>query len=308
MAQLGCNNFPNWLQECRKHTENILEKFLKTTENSVPISRLYQAMRYSVLGRGKRIRAILVYATGLANQFAQQEQSFVRDSLDHAAAAVELIHSYSLIHDDLPCMDNAILRRGKPALHIQFGEAIALLAGDALQSLAFELLANISKDPDVIVNVVRILANSSGVSGMVGGQMIDLASVNHKLSTEEIKFMYTLKTGAIISCSVSLGAAIAELDASTREILKIYSRTIGLAFQIVDDILDITENESSLGKTTGKDALKNKPTYVSMLGIDQAWEFAQSLRKIAHDAARNIGGLLGKRLVNIADLVIFRNF
>ncbi len=306
-SSINLHNSLAWIQEYRNRNEIVLQNILNTI-NSDRSEILYQAMCYSVLNGGKRIRATLIYVSGLSCQFSHQDMNFKKNALDNAAAAVELIHSYSLIHDDLPCMDNAKLRRGKPALHIKFGEAVALLAGDALQSLAFELLADMPIDPKIVIETIKILAHSSGASGMVCGQVIDLNSVNRKLSTEEIKIMYTLKTGSLFSCSLSLGAVIAGLDKMTREALDLYSRAIGLAFQVVDDILDATEDIKFPGKKSNRKNSESKPTYISILGLEQARLFAQSLRKTACHALVPIGGRLSDRLLEIADLIVFRNY
>ncbi|UOF93483.1 MAG: polyprenyl synthetase family protein [Bordetella sp.] len=298
--------FSDWMKLQNQHIETVLGKFLQ--DSKVTPEYLHQAMRYAVLGGGKRIRAALIYATGLICNSSNPNYILgIKNSLDHAAAAIELIHAYSLVHDDLPCMDNAILRRGNPALHIKFGEAIALLTGDALQALAFEILAKISIKPDLTVKALKILASSIGSVGMVGGQAIDLQSVNQELSMEELKRMYSLKTGAVFSCCITLSSLILDINKTMQSSLDNYTKSIGLAFQIVDDILDTTTNESTLGKTSGKDALKNKPTYVSLLGIKQAKCMVQKLREEAHEALIPFGKS-GFRLAEIADFIVFRKY
>jgi farnesyl diphosphate synthase len=235
------------------------------------------AMRHGVLEGGKRLRALLVLAAADA----------VGGNLDaalRAACAVEMMHAYSLIHDDMPCMDNDVLRRGKPTVHVAFGQAQALLAGDALQALAFEILtpdhANIPSD--VQAKLCRILARASGLNGMAGGQAIDLASVGKRLTQAQLRRMHELKTGALLKASVEMGAACQAnwdkgLQASTLAGLASYGLAVGLAFQVVDDILDVTADEATLGKTAGKDAEQNKPTYVSLLGPDAAKNYASEL-------------------------------
>jgi farnesyl diphosphate synthase len=234
---------------------------------------LGDAMRYAVLDGGKRLRPLLVFAASEA--VGGQAEAALR-----AACAVELIHAYSLVHDDLPCMDNDVLRRGKPTVHVRFGEADALLAGDALQALAFELLTpdGDSVAPAVQANLCRLLARAAGSQGMAGGQAIDLASVGRALDEARLREMHRLKTGALLQGSVEMGAAcggaiVAEALAALRD----YGAAIGLAFQVVDDILDVVADSQTLGKTAGKDAASDKPTYVSLLGLDGARAQAREL-------------------------------
>ncbi|MFZ2235148.1 MAG: (2E,6E)-farnesyl diphosphate synthase [Dokdonella sp.] len=234
-------------------------------DETQPPTELHRAMRYSVLGGGKRLRPLLVYATGLAF-------SAPLTRLDAVAAAVEMIHAYSLIHDDLPAMDNDDLRRGQPTCHVAFGEAMAILAGDALQALAFELLANdeaIKVDPSIRVSMLRTLAHACGSVGMAGGQAFDLAAVGQRLSASELERMHVHKTGALIRASIRLGAQAAGcVDDEKLDALDRYGHCIGLAFQIRDDILDIEGDSEQLGKTAGKDVAANKPTYPAILGLD----------------------------------------
>jgi farnesyl diphosphate synthase len=235
---------------------------------------LGQAMRYAVLDGGKRLRPLLVLAASEA-----------ADGNPHAAlraaCAVELIHAYSLVHDDMPCMDNDVLRRGKPTVHVQFGQAQALLAGDALQALAFELLApdDGSVSGDVTAQLCRLLARAAGYQGMAGGQAIDLASVGCALTQDQLQTMHRLKTGALLQSSVMLGAACAASGQNERvtTALADYGAALGLAFQVVDDILDVTADSATLGKTAGKDVAHDKPTYVSLLGLAPAQQYAQAL-------------------------------
>jgi farnesyl diphosphate synthase len=252
---------------------------------------LGDAMRYAVLDGGKRLRPLLVFAASEAAD--GQAEAALR-----AACAAELIHAYSLVHDDLPCMDNDVLRRGKPTVHVKFGEADALLAGDALQALAFELLTPEREDiaPAVQARLCRLLARAAGSQGMAGGQAIDLASVGLALDEAQLREMHRLKTGALLQGSVEMGAACGTLDAEALDALRAYGAAVGLAFQVVDDILDVTADSQTLGKTAGKDAASDKPTYVSLLGLDgaraQAHELlAQSLEALDRSALADTGAL-----------------
>ncbi|VTU39504.1 Farnesyl diphosphate synthase [Variovorax sp. PBS-H4] len=233
---------------------------------------LGDAMRYAVLDGGKRLRPLLVFA-------ASESVGGHAEAALRAACAAELIHAYSLVHDDLPCMDNDVLRRGKPTVHVKFGEADALLAGDALQALAFELLTPESEGvaPEVQARLCRLLARAAGSQGMAGGQAIDLASVGLALDEAQLREMHRLKTGALLQGSVEMGAACGTIDAEALDALRAYGAAIGLAFQVVDDILDVTADSQTLGKTAGKDAASDKPTYVSLLGLDGARAQAREL-------------------------------
>ncbi|KWT97101.1 MULTISPECIES: polyprenyl synthetase family protein [unclassified Variovorax] len=252
---------------------------------------LGDAMRYAVLDGGKRLRPLLVFA---ASESARgQAEATLR-----AACAAELIHAYSLVHDDLPCMDNDVLRRGKPTVHVKFGEADALLAGDALQALAFELLTPEHEGiaPEVQARLCRLLARAAGSQGMAGGQAIDLASVGLALDEAQLREMHRLKTGALLQGSVEMGAACGTLDAEALDALRAYGAAIGLAFQVVDDILDVTADSETLGKTAGKDAASDKPTYVSLLGLEgaraQARELlAQALQALDRSGLADTGAL-----------------
>ncbi|MGN6519523.1 MAG: (2E,6E)-farnesyl diphosphate synthase [Dokdonella sp.] len=234
-------------------------------DEAQPPVELHRAMRYAVLGGGKRLRPLLVYATGLAFGAAPEQ-------LDASAAAVEIIHAYSLVHDDLPAMDDDDLRRGRPTCHVVFGEAMAILAGDALQALAFEVLANdpaLATDPANHLAMLRTLAGACGSHGMAGGQAFDLAAVGQVLDAPELERMHVHKTGALIRASVRLGALAAGVrDARVLDALETYGHAIGLAFQIRDDLLDIEADTAQLGKTAGKDVAANKPTYPAILGVD----------------------------------------
>ena len=261
-------DFPRWSAAHLAEVESALDRWVVA---GAPAG-LGEAMRYAVLDGGKRLRPLLVMAA--AEAVRGDMQAALR-----AACAVELIHAYSLVHDDMPCMDNDVLRRGKPTVHVRFGEAQALLAGDALQALAFELLTPPATEmPDRIqAALCRLLARAAGHEGMAGGQAIDLASVGHALGEDELRQMHRLKTGALLRCSVMLGAACAEPTDAARQALARYGDAIGLAFQVVDDILDVTADSATLGKTAGKDAAQDKPTYVSLMGLDRSRAYAASL-------------------------------
>ena len=258
------------------------------------------AMRYAVLDGGKRLRPLLVCAA--SDAVGGDPAAAMR-----AACAVELIHAYSLVHDDLPSMDNDVLRRGKPTVHVAFGEACALLAGDALQALAFELLTpdDGSVAPQVQARLCRLLALAAGHAGMAGGQAIDLASVARQLSRDELQHMHRLKTGALLQGSVLMGAACGRADGRALTALTSYGAALGLAFQVVDDVLDVTSDSATLGKTAGKDAAQDKPTYVSLMGLADAQTYAQSLlneaqQALADSGLADIGALraLANRVVN----------
>ena len=261
--------FKLWQQVIAKRLEVFLAVKMPA-ENTVP-ARLHSAMRYSTLNGGKRVRALLAHAAG---EFCGADANTV----DYAAAAVELIHAYSLVHDDMPCMDNDDLRRGKPSCHKQYDDATALLVGDALQSLAFELLAKtpLNNTKQVLI-MLQILANACGSTGMAGGQAVDLASIGLNLNQTELAHMHALKTGALIQAAVLLGGNCVEanIDEDRLYALKLYTAHIGLAFQVIDDILDAEADSATLGKTAGKDADNGKPTYVTILGLAAAKQFAQ---------------------------------
>jgi farnesyl diphosphate synthase len=265
-------------------------------------ARLGDAMRYAVLDGGKRLRPLLVL--GAAEAVAGHADAALR-----AGCAVELIHAYSLVHDDLPCMDNDVLRRGKPTVHVAFGEATALLAGDALQALAFELLAPEEGGiPErTQARLCRLLAQAAGHAGMAGGQAIDLAAVGKSLSEPELRQMHRLKTGALLQASVMMGAACGEPTAGAARGLETYGRALGLAFQVVDDILDVTADSATLGKTAGKDAAQDKPTYVSLLGLDRARAYAGELLEQARTALATTGLPDTRALLALAQMVVHRD-
>jgi farnesyl diphosphate synthase len=269
------------------------------------------AMRYGVLDGGKRLRPLLVLA-------ASQATHGLREAAMRAACAVELIHAYSLIHDDMPCMDNDVLRRGKPTVHVQFGEAQAMLAGDAMQALAFEVLTPCSDSmvapngvssvaPALQARLCSLLARSAGYNGMAGGQAIDLASIGVPLDEHTLRDMHHRKTGALLQASVLMGAACGEASASEWSALADYGDALGLAFQVVDDILDVTQASVTLGKTAGKDIHNNKPTYVTVLGLDAARRHANELRDKAQAALARSGLADAAWLSVLADKVVERD-
>jgi farnesyl diphosphate synthase len=267
---------------------------------------LGEAMRYAVLDGGKRLRPLLVLATAEAVGTEGAQAALC------AACALELIHAYSLVHDDMPCMDNDVLRRGKPTVHVQFGQAQALLAGDALQALAFELLTpqDGSVPPSVQAACVGLLARASGYWGMAGGQAIDLASVGHRLTEEQLRHMHRLKTGALLLCSVQMGVACGvDVSSTARSAFDRFGEVLGLAFQVVDDILDVTADSATLGKTAGKDAAADKPTYVALMGLQAAQRYADQLAEQAMQALADTG-LPAQRLAALralASRVVQRN-
>ena len=259
-------------------------------------------MRYSVLGGGKRVRPLLCHAAG--SIFGAPG-----DILDAPAAAVELIHAYSLVHDDMPCMDDDDMRRGKASCHVAYDEATALLVGDALQTLAFQKLAARLAGVSAArqLEMLSLLANASGSRGMAGGQAIDLASVGLRLDIGALEFMHIHKTGALIRAAVLLGAHCGEAPPDALERLGHYANRIGLLFQVVDDILDAEASSETLGKTAGKDAAQNKPTYVNILGLRESKAMAGKLRQDAHDALSSFGAAAA-RLHELADFIVDRTF
>ncbi len=295
------SDFSAWMGRVQARVESALDRLLPASD-IVP-QRLHQAMRYAVLGGGKRVRPLLAFAAG---DLVGAEPARV----EIVACAVECIHAYSLTHDDLPCMDDDVLRRGKPTCHIAYDEATALLAGDSLQAFAFQLLAEhrLADDPAKLVEMVRILAAACGSRGMAGGQAIDLASVGKTLSLPELEHMHIHKTGALIRAAVALGArCAAQLAQEELERLDRYAKCIGLAFQVVDDVLDCEASTATLGKTAGKDAATNKPTYVSVLGATEARVLAEELRVEAQEALSGFGGR-ARRLADLADFIVLRKF
>lgn len=291
------DDFQPWMRERLAH----VEAGLSTWVGLGGPQPLGEAMRYAVLDGGKRLRPLLVLAVSEA--LGGCAQASLR-----AACAVELIHAYSLVHDDMPCMDNDVLRRGKPTVHVAYGEATALLAGDALQVLAFELLCpdDGSVEPAMQAALCRLLARSAGSAGMAGGQAIDLAAVGQHLDEAQLRHMHELKTGALLHASVMMGAACAKPDAIQQQGLSCYGRAIGLAFQVVDDILDVTADSATLGKTAGKDAASDKPTYVSVMGLEASRRHAADLHARALQGLRQSGLQECSHLQALADWVIGR--
>lgn len=291
------HRFDEWMKDVQSAVEAALTNFLPASTSAPP--RLHEAMRYAALDGGKRVRPLLVYAAG---------GLFDADAgmLARCASALEMIHVYSLVHDDLPCMDDDDLRRGKPTVHVRYDEATALLVGDALQSQAFSVLAGGKADPRRVLDMVGILAQSAGSLGMCGGQAIDLASIGLTLSLGELEQMHRLKTGALLRASVMLGALSGkDLCVEEQAALDAYANAIGLAFQVVDDVLDATADSATLGKTAGKDAADNKPTYVSILGLAESRQLAETLRRDAHQALAQFGDK-ARWLRAIADLIVQR--
>ena len=293
-------DFQSWVAARQSHFEDVLRKLLPRAD--VAPQRLHEAMRYAVLDGGKRVRPLLAFAAG---ELAGAEAARV----DVAAAAVELIHAYSLVHDDMPCMDDDVLRRGKPTCHVQYDEATALLVGDALQTLAFQLLAEHRLNDDAArqLEMVKLLAVASGSRGMAGGQAIDLASVGKSLTLPELEFMHIHKTGALIRAAILLGAHCGSVSAAQLVRLDHFGKLIGLAFQVVDDVLDCEADTATLGKTAGKDADNDKPTYVSLLGIQGARDMAQRLHREALETLAEFGEA-AQRLRELADFIVLRKF
>jgi farnesyl diphosphate synthase len=293
-------DFAAWSREVAGRTESALASLLPAAR--VSPTRLHEAMRYAVLGGGKRVRPMLVFGGGVLSGADPAR-------LDVASAAVELIHAYSLVHDDLPCMDDDVLRRGRPTCHVQFDEATALLAGDALQSLAFQLLSEhrLADDPARQLAMMHLFATACGSRGMAGGQAIDLAAVGKPLSLPELENMHIHKTGALIRASVLLGAHCGEaLAPDAMDHLDRYAKCVGLAFQVVDDVLDEEGDSATLGKTAGKDRQAGKPTYTSLLGIPGAKRFAQELLVQSHEALAPFDGRAA-RLRQLADFIVNRD-
>jgi farnesyl diphosphate synthase len=301
-----------WSQHHLQRVEQALSQWVGT---DAPAG-LGDAMRYAVLDGGKRLRPLLVLAAheavcsgGAASAAGAVPQDAMADAALRAACAVELIHAYSLVHDDMPCMDNDVLRRGKPTVHVQFGEAQALLAGDALQAFAFELLTPDSSSIPAATQAAlcRLLARAAGSAGMAGGQAIDLASVGVALTEAQLRQMHRLKTGALLQGSVLMGALCGPAGGAAYEALSDYGAALGLAFQVVDDILDVVADSATLGKTAGKDAAADKPTYVSLLGLARAQAYAGELLAEAHAALARSGLPDTRALAALADMVVRRS-
>lgn len=289
--------FDEWMRHVQTDMESALATFLPAA-SAVP-QRLHAAMRYATLDGGKRVRPLLVFAAGAL--FGAPAATLVR-----AAAAVEMIHAYSLVHDDMPCMDDDALRRGKPTVHVAYDEATALLVGDALQAQAFIVLSGGEAAPATRLDMISVLAQASGSLGMCGGQAIDLASVGLPLTMEQLEHMHRLKTGALLRAAVMLGAMAGKaLNEPEQQALHVYAQAIGLAFQVVDDVLDATADSATLGKTAGKDATDNKPTYVSILGLAASQALAQQLCNDAQRAVEPFGDK-AQRLRELAELIVKR--
>ncbi|BDB25026.1 polyprenyl synthetase family protein [Cupriavidus sp. P-10] len=290
-------DFAQWMQAQGARTEAALQAALPDA-NTVPHT-LHEAMRYAALSGGKRVRPLLVHAAG-------EVSGADPAACDAAACAVEMIHAYSLVHDDMPCMDDDDLRRGRPTVHKAYDEATALLVGDALQTQAFLVLAGAEAvTPAARLKLVAELAQASGSTGMAGGQAIDLQNVGRAMTRDALEAMHRMKTGALLRASVRMGALCGEIDSSGLAALDKYAAAVGLAFQVVDDILDVTADTATLGKTAGKDAAHDKPTYVSLMGLAAARDLAGALRTEAHAALAGFGSRAA-RLADLADLIVLR--
>ena len=274
---LSAAQFSRW----QGRIESVLERLLPASD-STP-ARLHTAMRHAVLGGGKRLRPMLVYAAG-----ALVHADAV--TLDHAAAAVELIHAYSLVHDDLPAMDDDVLRRGRPTVHVAFDEATAILAGDALQTLAFAALSDAPAPAEVRLALLQTLTAASGSQGMCGGQALDLAATGQRQTLADLEAMHRAKTGALIRASVRMGAQAGNADPTMLASLDDYATALGLAFQIRDDLLDIEGDAAQLGKTAGKDVAQDKSTFPALLGIDASYARLDDLATHMRDALTSIHG------------------
>ncbi len=292
--------FEAWMDSRCARVEQALRACLPAATTAP--GRLHEAMAYATLGGGKRVRPLLAYGAG-------ELVGAPRAAVDAVACAVELIHAYSLVHDDLPCMDDDVLRRGRPTVHVAYGEATAMLVGDALQALAFQALAGAARsidDPARIGTMVERLAHAAGSLGMAGGQAIDLESVGAMLTRPELERMHRMKTGAMLRASVMLGVLCGPPSSPAGlESLERYAASIGLAFQVVDDVLDVASDTATLGKTAGKDSEQNKPTYVSVLGLEGARRHAAELLGTAHAALEGFGPA-ARRLRELADLIVAR--
>ena len=290
-------SFAEFAQNCRLRVDAALDQLFPLGDDP---TQLRAAMRYSLFNGGKRVRPILAYAA--AEAINPQLPSA---ALDPVAAALECLHSYSLVHDDLPAMDDDDLRRGKPTCHIAFNEATAILAGDGLQTLAFELLCQAPASAETRLRLVQTLAQASGAQGMVLGQAIDLAAVDQQLSLQQLETMHRHKTGALIRASVAMGALMAGASDAQLAALDQYAAAIGLAFQVQDDILDVTADTHTLGKQQGADIARNKPTYVSLLGLEAARSKARDLHQQAQDALTGLG-TSAERLRQLASYIVER--
>ncbi|MET0084218.1 MAG: (2E,6E)-farnesyl diphosphate synthase [Sedimenticola sp.] len=298
---MSSRNLKTYLQECQERCERALETWLPAP--AIQPQQLHEAMRYSSLGGGKRVRPVLVYATGRA-------LGVEPDRLDGPACAVELIHAYSLVHDDLPAMDDDDLRRGQPTCHKAFDEATAILVGDALQTLAFKVLSNdasMQADAETRLEMIRALALASGSRGMAGGQALDLAAIGQEIDLAQLENMHIHKTGALIRASVRLGSlAATEISREQADRLDHYAKCIGLAFQVQDDILDVEGDTETLGKTQGKDKAQEKPTYPALIGLSASKEMAENLIREAQESLQHLDERADP-LRWLADYIIRRN-
>lgn len=287
-----------WMPGILQRTERALERYLPTTE-TLPAT-LHEAMRYATLGGGKRLRALLCHAAG-------ELTGADPELLDGAASAVEMIHAYSLVHDDLPAMDNDLLRRGQPTVHVRYGEAVAILVGDGLQAQAFAVIGELPATAAQKVALLQELARASSSLGLVGGQAIDLASVGLALPREELERMHRMKTGALLRAAIFMGAHCGHspVEPAVHMALDDYQRAVGLAFQVVDDVLDVTTDAATLGKTPGKDAMDHKPTYVSLLGLEASRELAEQLGERACNALAPLGAK-ASHLHALVDMIVHR--
>ncbi len=293
--------FSQWMSDIQQRTETALDRALPAAD--IAPARLHEAMRYAALGGGKRVRPLLVHAAG-------QLSGATPERLDRVACAIEMIHAYSLVHDDMPCMDDDVLRRGKPTVHVEYDEATALLVGDALQTQAFLHIADapVCDEPQSQIAMIRQLALASGSRGMCGGQAIDLAAVGLQLNLAELEFMHIHKTGALIRASINLGVQCGRrLGDDEMASLDHVGKVIGLLFQVVDDILDTEADTATLGKTAGKDAANDKPTYVSLLGVNRARELAEEM---CADALGRLAafGDVSQRLAELTRYIVRRQF
>ena len=301
-------NLDVWSRQQLDRVEQALSRWIPSNAPA----RLTDSMRYAVLDGGKRLRPLLVLAARQAVSHGRADGA-LDDAALRAACSVELIHAYSLVHDDMPCMDNDVLRRGKPTVHVQFGEAEALLAGDALQALAFEILTPMADEGGlglalpVQARLCQLLARASGHAGMAGGHAIDLMSVGHPLTEDQLRHMHSLKTGALLQVSVSMGAACGQASVPALAALEGFGQALGLAFQVVDDILDVTADSATLGKTAGKDAAHDKPTYVSLMGLERSQAYARQLLAQALAALDDSGLEDTQALRALARMVVDRD-
>lgn len=269
--------FSQWALVARQDVEAALRQALERRAPTIRMrgdQRLHEAMAYGVLGGGKRIRALLAIAAGEAASASRQDCIQV-------GAAIECIHAFSLVHDDMPCMDDDALRRGQPTVHVKFGQAQALLVGDALQTLGFELLTALSVSADQAIDLVRVMARATGLQGMAGGQAVDIEAVGQEMSQDALQSMHALKTGALISAAVEMGALCGSISEQERQALGRFAARVGLGFQVADDVLDVSADAQTLGKTPGKDAAAGKPTFVALLGLAGAQDYARGLHQSA---------------------------